>query len=200
MEVSDLDRDYGYASNDVRHKLAMNFIFELPYRPENAFLRATLGGWQLNTIGIFQSGTPFTVTCTLAWPRCDFNADGVTNDRVNLPPSGTDLGDPSQADWLAGVLNAADFTNPAPLTFADQPRNAFNGPGYKSVDLSLFKNFDFSGFGGRRSTVQLRVEAFNAFNWVNLLNPVSNTNNANFGRVTGARAMRVVQLGAKWLF
>jgi hypothetical protein len=35
---------------------------------------------------------------------------------------------------------------------------------------------------------------------VNLLNPVSNTNNANFGRVTGARPMRVVQLGAKWLF
>lgn len=200
MDVGNLDLDYGHAGNDVRHKLATNFIVELPYRPDNPFLRATLGGWQLNTIGIFQTGTPFTVTCTLAWPRCDFNADGVNNDRVNLPASGTDFGSPSRAEWLAGVLNAADFTNPAALTLADQPRNAFRGPGYKSVDLSLFKTFDFAGFNGRRSTVQIRLEAFNAFNWVNLFSPVSNVNNANFGRVTNARAMRVVQLGAKWMF
>ena len=128
-------------------------------------------------------------------PRCDFNADGVNNDRVNLP-NGTDLGDPSKQEWLSGVLNPADFTNPAPMTFANQPRNAFRGPGYKSVDLSLFKNVEFGGFNGRRSTVQIRVEAFNAFNWTNLNNPTSNTNSANFGRVTSARPMRVVQLGA----
>ena len=200
MEVGNLALDYGYAGDDVTHKVAVNFIAEIPYRPENDVLRAVLGGWQFNAIGIFQSGTPFTVTCTLAWPRCDFNADGEANDRVNLPASGTDLGNPSQEDWLAGVLNAADFTNPAPMTLADQQRNAFRGPGYKNMDLSLFKNFDFAGFNGRRSSVQVRLEAFNAFNWVNLNNPVSNTNSANFGRVTGARAMRVVQLGAKWLF
>ena len=200
MDVGNLALDYGYASDDVTHKVAVNFIAEIPYRPDNDVLRAVLGGWQFNAIGIFQSGSPFTVTCTLAWPRCDFNADGVNNDRVNLPASGTDLGNPSQEDWLAGVLNAADFTNPAPMTFADQQRNAFRGPGYKNMDLSLFKNFDFAGFSGRRSSVQIRIEAFNAFNWVNLNNPVSNTNSANFGRVTSARAMRVVQLGAKWLF
>ena len=39
-----------------------------------------------------------------------------------------------------------------------------------------------------------------AVNWTNLNNPVSNTNNANFGLVTSARPMRVVQLGAKWIF
>ena len=93
------------------------------------------------------------------------------------------------------MLNPADFTNPAPMTFADQPRNAFSRSGYKSVDLSLFKNVEFGGFNGRRSTVQIRVEAFNAFNWTNLNNPTSNTNSANFGRVTSARPMRVVQLG-----
>ena len=43
---------------------------------------------------------PFTVICTLAYPRCDFNADGMNNDRVNLPTSGADLGDPSRQQWL----------------------------------------------------------------------------------------------------
>jgi hypothetical protein len=66
-----------------------------------------------------------------------------------------------------------------------------------AVDLSLFKNVEFGSFSARRST---GLEAFNAFNWVNLNNPTTNTNSANFGRVTGARTMRVVQLGAKWMF
>ena len=44
----------------------MNFIAEIPYRPENDVLRAVLGGWQFNAIGIFQTGGPFTVTCGFA--------------------------------------------------------------------------------------------------------------------------------------
>jgi hypothetical protein len=200
MVVENPDLDYSYAGEDIRHKLAMNFVAELPYRPSNKVLHAVLGGWQLNAISIMQSGSPFTVICGLAYPRCDFNADGVNNDRVNLPPYGTDLGDPSQDEWLSGVMSASDFTNPATGQVADQPRNAFRGPGYRSVDLSLFKNVEIGGFNGRRSTVQIRLEAFNAFNMVNLFNPVSSTNSGNFGRVTNARGMRVVQLGAKWQF
>jgi hypothetical protein len=129
MDITNHELDYSFANFDIRHKFAMNFIFEIPYHPSNAALNAALGGWQLNGTGIFQSGSPFTVTCGLAYPRCDFNADGVNNDRVNLPPNGTDLGDPSQEDWLSGVFNAADFTNPAPGTFGNEPRNAFRGPG-----------------------------------------------------------------------
>jgi hypothetical protein len=200
MEVTDLDRDYGYAGEDVPHKLAMNVVWELPIRFSNRSLNAALGGWQLNAISIMQSGTPFTVICGLAYPNCDFNADGLNNDRVNLPPGGSDLGDPSRQEWLDGVFNVADFTNPAPGSFANQPRNAFRGPSYRNVDLSFFKNFSLPGFNRRASTVQVRIEAFNVFNTVNFFNPNSATDSGNFGRVTGARAMRVIQLGGKWMF
>jgi hypothetical protein len=207
MDLTNPDLDYNYANNDIRHKVAVNFIFEIPYRPANAALKAALGGWQVNGSGIFQSGAPFTVNCTLAYPRCDFNADGANNDRTNLPPNGTDLGNPSQDDWLNGVMNAADFTNPAPGTFGNEPRNAFRGPGFKNFDLSLFKNFSTPGLSaGRTSTVQIRVEAFNVFNWLNLNNPQTATNNANFGKVTSSRGItqvggpRTIQLAAKFLF
>ena len=207
MWVERPELDWGYTAEDARHRLAANFIVEIPYRPEHAVLNAVLGGWQLNGLAILQSGYPFSVVCTLAWPRCDFNGDGVTfNERVNLPPSGTDLGNPSQDEWVAGVLNAADFSNPAPMTAADQPRNAFRGPGFRNLDFSLVKNFRLPGVAARNSTVQLRIEMFNAFNWVNFnnLNPSNAVNNANFGRVTGQRngtgGARVVQLGAKWMF
>jgi hypothetical protein len=52
----------------------------------------------------------------------------------------------------------------------------------------------------------MRLELFNAFNWVNLNNPQTAVNNTNFGRVTAARGNgetggpRVVQLGARWTF
>jgi len=204
MWVERPELDWGYSNEDVRHRLATNFIVELPFRPANRLLDAVLGGWQLNGLAILQSGGPFSVTCGLAWPRCDFNADGVNNDRVTLPASGTDLGSPSQQDWLDGVLNAADFTNPAVGTAADQPRNAFRGPGFKNMDFSLVKNFRLPGVGGDESTVQVRLEMFNAFNWVNLNNPVGAVNSPNFGRVTGQRGgtggPRVVQLGARWSF
>ena len=84
-EVTDLARDYGNAGFDVRHKLALNVIWQIPYEPANAWLRNILGGWQLNTITIWQSGQPFTVTCGSPYPTCDFNADGNNGDRVNLP-------------------------------------------------------------------------------------------------------------------
>jgi TonB dependent receptor len=207
MIVEQPELDYSNAGFDVRHRVALNFIWEVPYRPANQVLHAVLGGWQLNGLALFQTGGPFTVICTSAWPTCDFNADGVNNDRVNLPAFGTDLGSPSQADWLAGVFTASDFTLPAPGQVANQPRNAFRGPGFKNADISLVKNFRLPGFSaGRDSTAQVRIELFNAFNWVNLNNPVATWNNADFGRVTGSRANgatggpRIVQLGFKYMF
>jgi hypothetical protein len=205
MSVEDPELDWGYTGDDRRHRLATNFIVEIPYRPANRVLNAALGGWQLNGLAIFQSGGPFSVTCGLAWPRCDFNADGVTGDRVNVL-SGADIGDPSQEEWLAGVLNAADFANPDPGTNATQARNTFRGPGFRNVDFSLMKNFRVPGVSTPTSTVQVRLELFNAFNWVNLNNPVSTVESTTFGQVRGSRGAgatggpRVVQLGVKWMF
>jgi hypothetical protein len=201
-EVTQPDLDYGYASNDVRHRVAMNFIAEIPFHSTNAAVDAILGGWQLNGLGIFQSGLPFSVTCNQAFPRCDFNADGTTNDRVNLPTYGTDFGSPDQARWINGVFTAADFSNPAAGTFASQARNAFRGPGYKNLDLSLFKNFSVPGARGLRDAkLQIRLEAFNASNWVNLSNPSASVNSGTFGRVGGTRSgPRTLQLGIKYIF
>jgi hypothetical protein len=204
MIVERPELDYGYAGLDVRHKVAMNFVWEVPFRSANGIAKAVLGGWQLNGIAIMQSGGPFTVTCGFAYPRCDFNADGVTNDRVNLPSYGTDFGNPSLAQWVAGALQATDFPLLATGEIGNAPRNAFRGPGFKNLDLSLFKNFRMSGVGLRDSTLQVRLETFNAFNWVNLNNPSSNLNSANFGRVTSARGgtggPRTVQIAAKLMF
>jgi outer membrane receptor protein involved in Fe transport len=208
QEVTNASLERGYANHDVRHVVKMNAIWEIPFSSSVSALNHVLGGWQINAITIFQSGSPFSVVCTLPYPQCDFNADGqTTNDRVNV--ASTDLGNPSQEEWLSGVLTAADYTLPARGTLATQERNAFRGPSYLNTDLSLFKNVRIPWNGASSATMQFRLETFNVFNTAHLTmvgdqnNPLVLTNSATFGRVTQLRTgtqPRVLQLGVKFFF
>ena len=75
-------------------------------------------------------------------------------------------------------------------------------PNLKVADLSLFKNQRFG-----RYAMQFRLEAFNAFDWVNLGLPDFNIFNAGGVRnptagqiTTTATPARQLQLGLKFLF
>ena len=200
-ELTALDREEGPATHDVRHSMKLNVIWEIPFQTDVKALNHAFGGWQLNAITVYQTGGPFSVICGLAYPRCDFNADGQTNERVNV--TSTDLGDPSEEEWLAGVLTTADYTLPAQGTLGTQERNAFRGPAYFNTDLSLFKNVRLPWTAGSSSTIQFRIEAFNVFNKAHLANPTTAVNNTTFGRVTSLRTNtqpRVVQIGARFMF
>jgi hypothetical protein len=47
---------------------------------------------------------------------------------------------------------------------------------------------------------EVRVDAFNAFNRVNLSDPVTDLANSNFGKVTSQLNTRAIQLGARVRF
>jgi hypothetical protein len=97
------------------------------------------------------------------------------------------------------VLRWFDTTVYAPNalgTFGTSPRNALRGPGYKNVDLGVHKNFATGG----HTELQVRIEAFNVFNWVNLGTPVTAQNSGNFGRITTALDPRIMQLAMRWQF
>jgi hypothetical protein len=64
------------------------------------------------------------------------------------------------------------------------------------VDLSLFRMFRIRQHVG----VQLRLEAFNAFNVVNFGNPRSNIGAANPGRIDTAGDPRIMQIGFRMTF
>ena len=48
--------------------------------------------------------------------------------------------------------------------------------------------------------IEFRTDWFNAPNRVQLTGPVTDLTNANFGRVTGQRSARVIQLGIRYAF
>jgi hypothetical protein len=72
----------------------------------------------------------------------------------------------------------------------------------KIADLSLFKNFSFNGY-----QAQFRLEAFNAFNWVNFGLPdavifnAGGNRNPTAGRIRSTSTpARQIQLGFKFTF
>ena len=190
----DVARDHGLSGFDVAHRVAASFVWNLPFGKGERFggdasgLKNTLiGGWQLNGIYILQGGFPISI----------FAADvgGV------LDTFGTNRADivgdiHSGGGEIDRWFNTAAFAQPALGSFGNSGRSILRGPGQNRLDLGLFKNFSLP----RDSTLQFRIEAFNAFNHPNFLNVSQNMTAANFGVITSARDGRIVQLGAKLIF
>jgi hypothetical protein len=199
MNSADIDADWGNAAFDIRHVMTAGFTYAMP-----SVGRSRVGdGWQLNVIATFQSGSPFNVTT-----GTDTSGTGDRSDRPNL------IGDPFSGVAASSIplsvqfFNPAAFTAPAAGTFGNLARNAFYGPGFKTVDMSVFKTTRLN----KGASLQLRCEIFNVFNTINWANPgstlssstsiglLTNTRNGNSAPGIGAGEPRNVQLAAKILF
>ena len=102
---------------------------------------------------------------------------------------------PADQRSLNRWFNTSAFTR-ATVTYGTSPRNPVVGPGRKAVDLSLAKAVQMPN--GRQ--IQFRVEAYNAFNWVNWGNPNGTLGNSNFGIISSASAGRETQVSVKYVF
>ena len=85
-------------------------------------------------------------------------------------------GDGSLANWF----NPAAFAQPALGTYGNSERNAYDGPGFRTLDLSLVRQFQMP----RSHRLEARIEAFNALNWFIPGNPSTVLSAATFGRIT----------------
>jgi hypothetical protein len=86
----------------------------------------------------------------------------------------------------------------------NSPRNFLDTPGFRTVDLAIFRGFKFM----ERYSLEFRVEGTNVFNMVSLRAPNSTVPNnfnfplitGNFGQITSAESMRQLQLGLRLTF
>jgi hypothetical protein len=208
----DRDLERGRPDWDRVHNFVLTALAELPFGRGRRFLsdasgvtEAILGGWQINTAITVQSGLPFNVT---------YAGGGADRDTGPGRPdliSGADPmeGGGSRERWFNATpigSTGSAFSRPAVGTFGNLPRNHLTGPGYWRVDASLFKRFQLRN----RYALELRLEAVNALNHVNLGNPDSEIGTpsdprANAGRITntayfGADPQRNLQFAARFTF
>jgi outer membrane receptor protein involved in Fe transport len=183
-----LDAERSVSSNDLPQRLVVSTSYELPFgRTSQPFVRALLGGWQINAITSFQSGNVIGVTQNAT-------AFGSSKPNVVGDPS---LDNPTIDNWL----NRAAFVNAPAFTFGNVGRNLprTRSDGQNNIDLSLMKTFSIR----EQIRLQFRAESFNLTNTPVFGNPAANIDAGNFGTVTGFAANntpRNFQLALKLYF
>ena len=190
---SRIDLERGRTSADRTHSFVFSGVWNLDYYDgSSAMMKALLNDWTVSAIITLQSGAPLTISSGL-----DRNFDGLTNDRADI------VGDPEldsdrpRAELIEQWFNTAAFAQPAIGLDGSAGRSIVEGPGYRNVDLGVFRNIRLAG----RTALQFRFEATNVLNIVNLQNPGTALNAPNnFGKIRSARDMRRIQLGARVSF
>jgi hypothetical protein len=184
---------------NVSQRLTIDSVYNIPALVKTGIGNKILGGWELAGIAIFQTGLPFSVVSTAAYPRGDYNADGFNYDFPNTPSFGNHVS-VSRSAFITGLFPASAFPVPAIGQEGSLGRNTFNAPGLANVNMNIIKTLRIPWFVKEGAAFQLRGEVFNLFNRVNLLAPVNDLSNALFGKSTGQSLPRSVTFGARIQF
>ena len=200
----DLNAESGNSSFDMRQRLVLTYVVQLPN--QNRWTRNT----EFHGITQVQSGQPFTPTLAFDNSNTGNTAPGneVGSDRPNLigdPNSGTcSNGQPvrTQQCWF----NTSAFEVAAPGAFGDAGRNSLIGPGLATFDLSLVRHFALT----ERFRLTAEAEAFNLFNRVNFRLPQAVVPAAapgtpipvssSFGEIPSANPARQIQIALRLTF
>ena len=172
-------QNYGAADYDVRHNLTANYLWQIPFKFNNGFLKQALGGWTIGGTLFAHSGYPYTVQ--------DFGAlfgNGATAALTGISPIPSFLGGtlPGNCnDPNTPCLNLAQFTPSGTETgFGNQRRNSFRGPYYFNSDFTVRKDFRLK----ERLNFGIGATAYNVFNHPNFANPIHDiSSGSTFGLI-----------------
>jgi hypothetical protein len=196
-----LQADKGPSATDLPQIFSAAWVYALPFgkggklSSGSQVVNALIGGWNLNGVLSFSSGTAFDVgTGQDIAHTGNYNyGNGYGYERANLvgnryPSSKT------PTEWI----NVAAFAYPATNTFGELGRNSLRSDWNKNLDLSVFRQFPIT----ERFRMEFRFEMFNATNTPVWAIPVSNLDTTSlFGKVTHtANIPRQLQFGLKLYF
>jgi hypothetical protein len=177
QDIRNRRADRGNSTYDIRHRATWSLTHKLPIGKGQAMMNRggaanlVLGGWQINSLVIMQTGLPFTVG------HAGANTGGAGGSRANFVRDATL---PSDQRTLQRWFDPTAFAAPAIYTFGNLGRNTLFGPGRWNIDASLFKDFAIK----EELKLQFRAEAFNLFNHPQFGQPNATAGTAAAGTIT----------------
>jgi outer membrane receptor protein involved in Fe transport len=190
QDATNRDSWFGPADQDTRHRVAANWILDIPVGPGHKWLAdgaaaKILGGFSFSGIVTGRTGRPFTVTQS---------GNNVGQLMSGLPNR---IGDGEGAKTVDAWFDKTAFQAVPSGTFGNSGRNILRGPGLVNVDTALQRRFAISG----QTAVELRWEVFNLFNTVQFGLPDSNISASTFGTIQRlAGDPRVMQFAVRFTF
>lgn len=197
--ASDRRTARGPSPFDIRHRLALSPVYELPFgagKPlaTTGVMSKILGGWQVSPLFQWQTGGPLTATLS-----GNFSNSGGTTDRPDV------ISDPNQnaprtpQKWFntaAFPLRTASGREGATYSFGNAGVGIIKSPGLANLDVSVVRTFTVR----ERVDVQFRAELFNALNHTNFGYPNVVADNTQFGTISTALPPRQSQFALKIIF
>lgn len=204
------EREFGLSAYDVSRILTSSVVYELPFGRGHHFgatipkaADLVLGGWQVNGIVSYSSGTPIVI---------GGYDNGTTSSSIYTGPQRPDA---TGQDYKTSNPTNAHFFNTAalakthPYTIGTAPRVMpdVRNPSYNNLDSSLVKNTRFGS--NERYNFQFRFEMFNTLNHQIYSGPDANINDGAFGTIQVNKqgqvqnyqnGARQVQIAGKFIF
>ena len=185
-----------YSAFNTPQNLAMSGSYELPFgrnrkymANSNGFVDAVFGGWQIQTIIVLRSGTPYTPVVS-----SDVANTGVSNQRPNLNPAG---GSPTFQKSLSKWFDPTRYVAAPQYTYGQVKAFTLQSDAFRQYDASVFKNFNLPG----ESVLSFRVEFFNLPNTNSFNAPGSTINSSSCCAVTSTSIpSRDIQFALKYNF
>ncbi|HEX4067837.1 MAG TPA: TonB-dependent receptor [Acidobacteriaceae bacterium] len=173
------------SSDDIRHRVQGNFVYELPFGPDTHLLTTNWFGHVLantNFSGTYEIATGNPLTPHYLATVADVSRGTTASLRPDrVPGASLTTGGGKLNNWF----NKDAFTDPAGV-YGTASRYSIPGPGTISVDMSASKSVRF----GDRKNLELRATANNVFNTVQYSGVDSTLGDATYGEVTSTAAMR----------
>jgi hypothetical protein len=154
--------DYGSGDFDTRNNFTAFWTYDIPGSSHGP--KILTHGWQVSSLWSFHSGQPFNFDSGTQRSGLSIISDPFSG--VSHSFSAANGGEP----WV----NPQAYCTPGTTLFSgavcpggpngNLGRNAFYGPGFADVDLSVIKNIPIT----ERVRIQLRAEMFNVINRKNL--------------------------------
>jgi hypothetical protein len=208
QNADDPRADYGPSGFDVRHNVTATAYYELPFGHNKKFggnwnnlVNEIAGGWKLSASGTLYTGFPISITSndnsntnSFAARANQYRPLKVVNRSVRNW-FGTD---PSAVPCSGAFNDVCAYGAELPNSYGTAAVGTERGPGYRQMDLSLFKTFTITKRG---QSLDFRSDFFNAFNVASYADPGNSVSSTNFGQITATRSPhRQIQLSARYHF
>ena len=202
QDIYNLNAFRGSSDFDIRNNFNANFMFALPVGKGKVLLRNAsrwvdeiVGGWQVSSIWRYSTPLPSAVEGDLAYNTNYWLSSLAV---VNTPTSSGSVH--IDQNGIPSIFANTSVAN----NFQDQPpegagtRAAVRLAPIFNVDMALTKDFYLPW---EHQTLQLRAEAFNAFNHPNFTNPsLSLQSPQTFGEFQGTMDPRSMQFALRYQF
>ncbi len=202
--------DKGNDSSDVRHRLVLSYIYELPFGPGKKFLGSSgvagrvIGGWQFNGITTFSTGQYFTPGLPTDWPNLGAFSQSRPNQTGSPYPANKsinnywDITPFTFPGCPAGIFTPTATNCPdASHVQGNAARDSLEGPGHNNWDFSLTKNTRLT----ERTNLEIRGEFFNGWNHPQFGVPSTGITPGSFGRISSMlQSPREIQLALRLTF